>query len=177
MNNRTIQTPQNIPQNMPRSKVNVAYISNDSTRRTTFKKRESGLIKKIEEITTLCAVEACAIIFSPYNPEPKVWPSPLEAQRVISRFRNMAPPEQNRKMVDQKSFASQRLEKTTEKVMKLVKENQHEEMTQVMYQCLSGTREFESLTIADLNYMSGLISQNLRVIDRRMEFSQRHHSG
>ncbi|KAI8545714.1 hypothetical protein RHMOL_Rhmol07G0060100 [Rhododendron molle] len=162
---------------MPRSKVKLAYISNDSARRTTFRKRESGLIKKAEEITTLCGVEACAILYSPYSPEPNVWPCPLDAQRVISRFRNMAPPEQNRKMVDQQSFARQRLEKTTEKATKLRTENQHNEMTQVMYQCLSGRLGFECLSIGDLYYLSGLVSQNLRVIDRRLEFFQRHYSG
>ncbi|KAI8548214.1 hypothetical protein RHMOL_Rhmol07G0255700 [Rhododendron molle] len=160
---------------MTRSKVNLTYISNDSARRVTFRKRESGLIKKAQEITTLCGIDACAIIFRPNDPEPNVWPSQLEAQRVISRFRNLSPVEQNRKMVDQESFTRQRLEAMNEKVSKLAKENQHKQLTQVMYQCLSGGG-FQHLGIEDLNNLSVLVSQNLREIDRRMDFFQRHHN-
>ncbi|KAF7139504.1 hypothetical protein RHSIM_Rhsim07G0199200 [Rhododendron simsii] len=142
---------------MTRSKVNLTYISNDSARRVTLRKRESGLMKKAEEITTLCGIDACAIIFRPNDPEPNVWPSQLEAQRVISRFRNLSPLEQNRKMVDQESFTRQRLEAMKEKVSKLARENQHKQLTQVMYQCLSG-EGFEHLAIDDLNNLSVLLS-------------------
>ncbi|KAE9465591.1 hypothetical protein C3L33_02518, partial [Rhododendron williamsianum] len=67
--------------------------------------------RKANEIKILCDIEACLIIFSPYGPDPDVWPSQLGAQRVISRFRNMSPPEQDRKRVDHESYAQQSLEK------------------------------------------------------------------
>ncbi|KAH7863998.1 hypothetical protein Vadar_024434 [Vaccinium darrowii] len=157
---------------MTRGKVNLAYISNDSARRTTFRKRKSGLIKKTTEITKLCEIEACAIMFSPYDPEPVVWPSQLRAQHTISRYRRMSLPEQTKKMVDQEGFTRQMLEKTMEKVTQKRKENQHNQMTQVMYQCLYGGG-FENLTIGDLNNTSGLISQKLREIERFLQ--RRHH--
>lgn len=95
---------------MPKSKVNLVYIENDSARRVTFNKRKDGLMKKAYELTTLCDIAACAILFSPYNHEPLVWPSQLEAQKVISRFRNMPELEQNRGMSNQESFAQERLD-------------------------------------------------------------------
>ncbi|KAH7864750.1 hypothetical protein Vadar_033397 [Vaccinium darrowii] len=159
---------------MTRSKVNLAYISNDSARRNTFRRRKSGLMKKAEEITRLCEIEACAIMFSPYDPEPVVWPSPLQAQQVISRYRKMSSLEQSKKLVNQEGFTRQMLEKTMEKVTKKQKENEHNQMTQVMYQCLYG-RGLDNLPDGVLNNMSGLISQNLREIERFLQRS--HHNG
>ncbi|KAH7863210.1 hypothetical protein Vadar_014762 [Vaccinium darrowii] len=162
---------------MTREKVNLAYISNDSARRTTFRIRKSGLMKKAQEIMTLCEIEACAIMFSAYDPEPIVWPSELQAQHVISRYMNMSPLEQTKRLVDPKGFTRQMLEKTMKKVTKKRKENnEHNQMTQVMYQCLYG-RGFGNLTIGDLNKMSDLISQNLGETERRLEFLQRRHNG
>lgn len=57
----------------------------------------------------------------------------------------MSPSEQDRKRVDHESYAQDSLEKMNEKVMRQRRENQHSEMTQVMYQCLAGIRGFEDL--------------------------------
>ncbi|QCD91395.1 Transcription factor [Vigna unguiculata] len=69
---------------MARKKLDLTYIINDSKRKTTLKKRKHGLIKKMNEITTLCGIEACAIIYSPNDPQPEVWPSEPEVQRKIT---------------------------------------------------------------------------------------------
>ncbi|KAF5469888.1 hypothetical protein F2P56_010447 [Juglans regia] len=121
---------------MTRKKVNFAYIANDSARKATFKKRKKGLLKKMSELSTLCAVQTCAIIYSPYDPEPEVWPSPLGAQSVIARFKSMSKAEQSRKMVNQESFLGQRITKSEELLMKQHIENRESEMTQVMYRSL-----------------------------------------
>lgn len=73
---------------MTRKKVTLAYIANDSARKATFKKRKKGLIKKVSELSTLCGIEACAVIYSPYDTEPEVWPSVVGAHRAIARFRS-----------------------------------------------------------------------------------------
>ncbi|KAJ6434469.1 hypothetical protein OIU84_018060 [Salix udensis] len=56
---------------MTRKKVKLAYITNDSARKATFKKRKKGLMKKVSELSTLCGIEACAIICSPYDAQPE----------------------------------------------------------------------------------------------------------
>ncbi|CAH8259504.1 unnamed protein product [Arabidopsis lyrata] len=66
---------------MTRKKVKVAYISNNSSRKATFKKRKKGLMKKVNELSTLCGINACAIIYSPYDSNPEVWPSNSGVQR------------------------------------------------------------------------------------------------
>ena len=74
---------------MTRKKVKLAYISNDSARKATFKKRKKGLMKKVSELSTLCGIEACAIVYSPYDAQPEVWPSPITVQLMLSQFKNM----------------------------------------------------------------------------------------
>ncbi|KAL6135268.1 hypothetical protein ACLB2K_067496 [Fragaria x ananassa] len=69
---------------MTRKKVKLTYITNDSARKATFKKRKMGLMKKVRELTTLCDIDACAIIYSPYDSQPEVWPSHLGAQRELT---------------------------------------------------------------------------------------------
>ena len=46
----------------------------------------TGLLNKFGEINTLCDIQACAIIYTPNEPEAKVWPSDQGVNSVISRF-------------------------------------------------------------------------------------------
>ena len=103
---------------MTRKKVKLAYISNDSARKATFKKRKKGLMKKVSELSTLCGIEACAIVYSPYDAQPEVWPSPIMVQRVLSQFKNMPEMEQSKKMVNQEHFLRQRIGKANEQLKK-----------------------------------------------------------
>jgi len=50
---------------MTRKKVQPAFISFDSARKLTYKKMKKGMLKKIDEPSTLCGIEACAIVYSP----------------------------------------------------------------------------------------------------------------
>ncbi|KAF7816316.1 agamous-like MADS-box protein AGL80 [Senna tora] len=154
---------------MTRKKVKLAFIANDSARKATYKKRKKGLIKKVDELTTLCGIEACAIVYSPYDPQPEIWPSAMGVQRVLSKFRRMPELEQSKKMVNQEGFLKQRIVKAKEQVKKQRKENREKEMTQIMYQYLSAGKILHNMTMADLNDLAWLIEQNLKEIGRRVE--------
>ncbi|KAE9594497.1 putative transcription factor MADS-type1 family [Lupinus albus] len=53
---------------MTRKKLNqLTYIVSDAKRKATYKKRKASLIKKIDQISTLCGIEACAIIYGPIS--------------------------------------------------------------------------------------------------------------
>lgn len=153
---------------MTRKKVKLAYISNDSARKATFKKRKKGLLKKVSELSTLCGIDACAIIFSPYDSQPEIWPSPMGVQRVLSQFKKMPEMEQSKKMVNQDSFLRQRIAKANEQLKKQRKDNREKEMTQVMFQSLTG-KALLSLNMMDLNDLGWLIEQNLKEISKRIE--------
>ncbi|XP_059459215.1 agamous-like MADS-box protein AGL80 [Corylus avellana] len=157
---------------MTRKKVKLAYITNDSARKSTFKKRKRGLLKKVSELSTLCGIEACAIIYSPYDSEPQVWPSPLGVQRVLARFKEMPELEQSKKMVNQESFLRQRIAKANEQLKKQRKDNREKEMTQVMFHSLMSTatgKGLQNLSIMDLNDLGWLIDQNLKEIYIRVD--------
>nr|CAN65747.1 hypothetical protein VITISV_037765 [Vitis vinifera] len=153
---------------MTRKKVKLAYITNDSARKATFKKRKKGLMKKVSELSTLCGIDACAILYSPYDSQPEVWPSPLGVQRVLAHFKKMPEMEQSKKMVNQESFLRQRIAKGNEQLKKQRKDNREKEITQVMYQSLTG-KGLQNLNIVDLNDLGWMIDQNLKDIHKRIE--------
>ncbi|KAH1033165.1 hypothetical protein J1N35_045339 [Gossypium stocksii] len=75
---------------MSRKKMKLAYITNDSKRKTTYKKRTKGLVKKVREFTTLCGIEACATIHSlDFNSQPKLWLSHTGVRRLLSEFKKL----------------------------------------------------------------------------------------
>lgn len=146
----------------------MAYIANDSTRKATFKKRKRGLIKKISELSTLCDVPACALIYSQYESLPDIWPSPSGVQRVIAQFRNMPEMEQGRKMFNQETFLRQRIVKSHEQLKRLRKENREKEVSRVMFQTLTG-RPLQGLNMIDLNDLGWLIDQNVKELGEKIK--------
>ncbi|XP_013619870.1 PREDICTED: agamous-like MADS-box protein AGL80 [Brassica oleracea var. oleracea] len=96
-------------------------------------------MKKLNELSTLCGINACAIIYSPYDSNPEVWPSNSGVQRIISEFRTLPEMDQNKKMVDQETFLKQRIAKASDNLKKQRKDILEMEMTEVMFQCLIGT--------------------------------------
>ncbi|KAE8687277.1 Agamous-like MADS-box protein AGL80 [Hibiscus syriacus] len=154
---------------MTRKKVKLAYITNDSARKATFKKRKKGLMKKVSELSTLCGIDACAIMYSPYESQPEVWPSPMGVHRVLSKFRKIPEMEQSKKMVNQETFLGQRITKASEQLKKQCKDNREKEMTHVMFQNLIGKSGLHGLNMMDLNDLGWLIDQNLKEIDKRVD--------
>ena len=152
---------------MTRKKVKLAYITNDSARKATFKKRKKGLLKKVSELSTLCGIKSCAIIYSPYDSQPEVWASEHGIQHVLGLFKNMPEMEQTKKMVNQESFLRQRIAKANEQLKKQQKDNREKEMTEVMFQSLTG-KSLHNLTMMDLNDLGWLIDPNLKNIYRRL---------
>ena len=159
---------------MTRKKVTLAYITNDSERKASYKKRKKGLIKKVSELSTLCGVQACVIIYSQYDPAPVVWPSPLDAQSILARFRKLSIMDQSRKMVNQESYTRQRIKKATEQ-LRLQKENSCRELEAFMFRCITGQASIHDLQITDVSEMSWVISQILREIKGRMDAMAAEH--
>ncbi|KAL7234623.1 hypothetical protein ACSBR1_018125 [Camellia fascicularis] len=153
---------------MTGKKVKLAFITNDSARKATFNKRKKGLMKKVSELSTLCGIDACVIIQSPYESQPEVWPNNLGVQRVLAQFKRMPEMEQSKKMETQESFTRQRIAKANEQLKKKLKDNREKEMTEVMYQCLSG-RGLQNLSMVDQCHLNWLIDKNLKEIGKKIE--------
>lgn len=153
---------------MTRKKVKLAFISNDSARKATFKKRKKGLMKKVSELSTLCGIDSCAIVYSPYESQPDVWPDARGAHRVLAQFKRMPEMEQSKKMVNQESFLRHRISKAADQLKKLHKDNREKEITHLMYQCLTG-KPLHALPLPDLNDMAWLLDHSLKEIYKRID--------
>ncbi|KAK2407211.1 agamous MADS-box protein AGL80 [Trifolium repens] len=162
---------------MTRKKVKLAFISNDATRKITYKKRQKSLLKKVDELSTLCGIDACAIIYSSFDPQPEIWPSPLGVQRVLSKFRTIPEFDKNKKMLNQETFMKQRILKAEDQVKKQLKDNKEKEMTLLMFQCLNlGEIVHNNMSMTDLNHLDWLIDQNLKDIDKRLDVEDNNNS-
>ncbi|MBA0729948.1 hypothetical protein Golax_022501 [Gossypium laxum] len=58
-------------------------------------------MKRMSELSTLCGINACAIMYSPYESQLEVWPSPIGGQQVLSKFKMILEMEQRKNMVNQ----------------------------------------------------------------------------
>lgn len=150
--------------------MKLAFIVNDAARKVTYKKRMKGLLKKIDELSTLCGIEACAIVYGPYEPQPEIWPSPWGVQNVLSKFSMMPEMEQSKKMMNQETFMNQRVMKAKEQVKKQQKDNKQKEIALLMFQCLNAGKIVDNnMSMVDVNNLAWLIHQNLKDIGRRLE--------
>ncbi|RHN60955.1 putative transcription factor MADS-type1 family [Medicago truncatula] len=127
-------------------------------------------MKKINEISTLCGVEACAIISEQNSPQVEVWPSDSGVRSVISRFRSLPGVEQSKKMVDQEVFLRQTIGKVYGQLKKQRLETRKKEMTNIIDHYIQ-TVEFNgnSMSKYDLNDFSSFIDENLKEVDRKMK--------
>ncbi|XP_058783794.1 agamous-like MADS-box protein AGL80 [Vicia villosa] len=155
---------------MGRTKVKLAFIENDAARKSTYKKRKNGVLKKVDELSTLCGIEACAIIFGPYDPQPEIWPAQVGVQKVLSKFMTVPEIEKSKKMVIQEIFLKQRIMKVKEKLNKQRRENWEKEMTMLVFQCLNaGKIVYNNIAVTDLKNLSWMMDKNLKHICRRLE--------
>ncbi|WCJ32642.1 Agamous-like MADS-box protein AGL80 [Euphorbia peplus] len=73
----------------------LELIKKESARKHTFQKRKASLIKKISEITILCRIEACLIIYGPKQNDDEplkldtVWPTDSDKlAKIIDKYKN-----------------------------------------------------------------------------------------
>ncbi|CAI0457169.1 unnamed protein product [Linum tenue] len=126
-------------------------------------------MKKVSELSTLCDIQACAIVYSPYDSHPETWPpTAAGVHAVLSRFKKVPQMEQCKKMVDQEKFLGERIKKAAEQLRKQERENRDKEVAQAVSQCLEGKMALHSLTLTDLDVISRYIDGQLKDVDRHI---------
>lgn len=148
--------------------MKLAWISNDATRRATLKKRRKGLLKKVRELSILCDVRACAIIYSPNEPQPEVWPSAAEAARLLSRFRALPEMEQSKKMMNQETFLCQRASKLHDKLRRYDRENHDLESAALLREAMAGA-SVSSLHIEELAALAWALDHRNKAVQDRID--------
>ncbi|MCL7036286.1 hypothetical protein MKW94_004842 [Papaver nudicaule] len=153
---------------MARKKVKLAYITNDTARRATFKKRRKGLIKKVSELSTLCGVNACAIVYGPYDRQPEVWPEPPEAHRVLMRFKSLSEMDQSKKQLNQESFTYNRIGKISEQCKKQQRENRYMEINGIFNHVVAGKCIIPDVHPSDLSDLAWLLEEKKKEVQRKL---------
>ncbi|XP_021289947.1 uncharacterized protein LOC110420881 [Herrania umbratica] len=156
---------------MARKKVKLAWIVNDSARRTSLKKRRLGLLKKVSELTTLCGINACVIIYSPDETEPVVWPSHDVVEQQLARFQSMPELERQKKMMNQETYLREKVTKAQEQLTKCQRRNKEIQMTHFMHQITEG-KGLNELNLSELQGLTWFVEEKIKEIRKRFEFSQ-----
>ncbi|KAF7819970.1 agamous-like MADS-box protein AGL82 [Senna tora] len=75
-----------------RRRLIVKRIEDKKVRKATFERRKKGLLKKASEISTLCGVKACVIVFPPDElgeAHAQSWPpDPKDVMGIIQKYEN-----------------------------------------------------------------------------------------
>ncbi|CAI8597691.1 unnamed protein product [Vicia faba] len=160
---------------MARGKVKLAYIMNNSTRRATFRKKKSGILKKIEELSILCGVDACAIIYGENSPKAEVWPSRIGVRSVLYRFMRLPELERSRKMIDLEDFLSESIMKVQDQLRKQIEENQQKEMTYLISKFMhTGEYSMENMSLTKVTNLKAFIDNSLKEVEQRLNSMDVH---
>lgn len=152
---------------MVRSKIRYELIADERTRRETYKKRKTGLFKKLNELKTLCDVEACAIVINGDGTQSEVWPSPHAASQVVQKFINLPSSSQTNNMVDQAGFLRQNLSRLSKNLDKETRKVQSLERELLLAECLT-KEEADVSNSNELHEMLRLLERKIGMVDRKI---------
>ncbi|KAF9591579.1 hypothetical protein IFM89_004633 [Coptis chinensis] len=154
---------------MTRKKVKLAYIEKNAARKATLKKRMAGLKQKVGELTTLCGVKACALVYNPNDRKLDVWPNPSEAHEVLNRFKNLPKVAKTDRMLDQERFLTEQTAKMREQLQKQQMKNRRDEMTLRMNNIMLGTAGTHDLDMQDLIDLAQLHDERTMVVQAAIQ--------
>ncbi|OEL38037.1 hypothetical protein BAE44_0000944 [Dichanthelium oligosanthes] len=141
---------------MARKKVNLQWIVNNTTRHAVYKRRYKSLMKKTSDLATLCGIKACMVVYGEGETQPVVWPSVLEAKRVLKKFKSM--PDRFKKMQNQEDFLHSRISMLQGQVCKSDHYNRELETANLLHESLYGCRTvLDTTTIEELNNLRWMV--------------------
>ncbi|KAL5730143.1 hypothetical protein ACHQM5_003002 [Ranunculus cassubicifolius] len=153
---------------MAKGKVKLEWIAKRSSRRAAFNKRKKGLMQKTSELSTLCGVQAYAVVYGPDDPKPEVWPRGPEANHVLARFMRMTEAERKNNVMNVEGFLMKSFTKMELQLRKNQRENRVSEITKLMYEILAGKGP-QNVVRDDVCELVFVLEEKLKLIDERME--------
>ncbi|XP_062028784.1 agamous-like MADS-box protein AGL80 [Rosa rugosa] len=156
---------------MPRARVKLAWIGSESARRASFNKRKDGLVKKVIELSTLCDVPACIIIYGRGSNQPIVWPDRPRAEEVIRRYLRLPGYVRCKKTLSQESYLKEKVAKMEEKHNKTLRSNTMKDMDDLMRQGQNGKPLYE-LDINQTNGLLNFVEEKMKEIQNQFAFSE-----
>uniref|UniRef100_M1DN38 Type I MADS box transcription factor n=1 Tax=Solanum tuberosum TaxID=4113 RepID=M1DN38_SOLTU len=158
------QTHFSSPLTTTRNKVNYAFIDDDSKRKISYNKRLKGLLKKSDELKTLCDVEVATVIYGTYRNEPYTFPNNDVVRNTFIKFKELATLDRSKNMVTREEFTMQRIKKLEEQLQNVRKENRVKEMTNEMYEVFERKAISVDMNPSYLNDLRCVIKKNLKQV-------------
>ncbi|XP_056697234.1 agamous-like MADS-box protein AGL80 [Spinacia oleracea] len=154
---------------MTRKKVKLAYIENKSSRRATYKKRVKIVVKKTRELSVLCGIDTCTIVYGPDEQAPVVWPPcEVEAKRIISNFRIKSEVDMSERSLNQQTFLKESVNKAQEKLFKLQQRKREIQIENLATDIMSGRLTLEQSNPFDLRDLILVIENRMRAMQQRI---------
>lgn len=153
---------------MTRKKVKLAWVANESSRVISLKKRRLGLVKKARELTILCDVKGCMIIFSPNEAEPTVWPSAEAARDLLDDFFALPEIEKKKKEMTLESYLKEKTGKVQEQWRKSHTKNTEHVINQLMMQLHHG-RAFVDLNLNEIHKLLSFSKDKIMLLRKRLD--------
>uniref|UniRef100_A0AAU7LJK3 MADS92 n=1 Tax=Hippophae rhamnoides TaxID=193516 RepID=A0AAU7LJK3_9ROSA len=150
---------------MGRGKLPLELITKEKSRRTTFEKRKKGLMKKTYELSTLCGVKVCLLIFDYNNPlaEPETFPSNAEQVRsLVNKFE--ADQTETKKNLTLHDFYRARLKK----VKKEIEGNRAQEHNRQISDFPSWDDRLNGFSIDQLFELLNLMQNKIEALDQQI---------
>ncbi|CAI8597027.1 unnamed protein product [Vicia faba] len=162
---------------MTRKKVKLQYIINQSSRRATYNRRKSSLLKKVNKISILCGIEACVVVYGENNVEPEVWPPGPRIQNVLQKLYGLSKLERNKRAEDLEGYLKKRIEKSHEQLRKQILENKKKKFTNVIDKALINLHNNTDLVNInelndmkdELNDLTKFIDSNINEVEKKLE--------
>lgn len=152
---------------MARNKVILARLANDNIRKSTLRKRRVGLLKKIEELSTLCEVESAVVVYAwGEEEELVVWPSQEVVEERLRRYEFIPGLEKTFKMTTQETYLQERVTKETDLIEREEKKNDEKENSLIMNQ-LADDMKLNNLYTRKLNAMYAFAADSLKKLKER----------
>ncbi|XP_031498009.1 agamous-like MADS-box protein AGL80 [Nymphaea colorata] len=155
---------------MARKKLNLNYIAKDSIRRMTFKKRKRGLLKNAYELSTLCDVTMCVIVYGQNKNKPKIWPQKRsQVLQIIDKFKELPETEKIKNMLNQESFLRQRVSKSAKELAELSKENKEVDLRHTLLDGMAKRSILIGAGIEEVRALASMVEAKYSMVKARYE--------
>lgn len=153
-------------------KRSLKLIPNETARRTTFRKRKAGLLKKAKELSTLCDVKVCSLICSPIEEQPSISPSPSEALQAFRRVLKLPPRKQKKYVLNPETFMQESVEKVKKTLEKEKEKNKRLEIEQAIAEYVPLKKDEVGSEFMDLEGMWSYIDEKLKKVNEKITSAQ-----
>ncbi|OIW14764.1 hypothetical protein TanjilG_05385 [Lupinus angustifolius] len=152
----------------------MELIKKEKNRMITFQKRKEGLMKKAYELSTLCGIDVCVIIYAPHfndqGSQLQTWPKDTkEVNRIIEKYKDTTI-DRSPKIYDVQEYYKDRVKKVESEIAKVRREK-----LKIMYP--TWDESFNVMGEQQLRMFVTMLDNKLDVCNQRINVLKQDHKG